>query len=59
MPDGKEADGLLHAELFVSRPAESVEALPLGDLISVTRGADRKYGRRYAQINAAEAKLMI
>jgi hypothetical protein len=38
-PAGKEADGLLHAELFVSRPEEDVKRLPLGELVSVTSGA--------------------
>ncbi len=58
-PGGKEADGLLHAELFVSRPAESVKALPIGELVSVTSGGFRRYGRRYAKISRSESKLMI
>jgi hypothetical protein len=47
--DGKEADGLFHAELYVSRPAEDVAAMPLSELVSITSGAGRRYGRRYAR----------
>lgn len=46
---GKEGDGLLHAELYVSRPRAAVEAMPLNRLISVTSGGSRRFGRRFAQ----------
>lgn len=46
-PQGKEAEGLLHAELFLSRPAEETNALPLESLVSVTSGASRPFGRRF------------
>jgi SAM-dependent methyltransferase len=46
-PQGKEAEGLLHAELFLSRPAEEMNALPLDSLVSVTSGANRPFGRRF------------
>ncbi|MGH2930446.1 MAG: class I SAM-dependent methyltransferase, partial [Solirubrobacteraceae bacterium] len=49
-PTGKEADGLFHAELFVSRPAAAVERAPLGDIVSVTRGENGRYGRRYRRV---------
>lgn len=45
--DGKEGDGLLHAELFLSRPKDSIAELPLDTLVSVTSGADHSFGRRY------------
>ena len=48
-PTGKEADGLFHAELYVSRPKEEAEQRRLGELISVTSGAGRRYGRRYVR----------
>ncbi len=47
--DGKEAEGLFHAELHVSRPAADVAATPLPELISITSGAGRRYGPRYAR----------
>jgi SAM-dependent methyltransferase len=56
-PQGKETDGLLHAELYVSRPAEAVAALPLSQLVSVTSGASRPYGRRYRSAGG-ELKLI-
>jgi hypothetical protein len=46
-PAGKEADGLFHAELFVSRTPEAVDEIPLGDLISVTSGENQTRGRRF------------
>ncbi len=46
--EGKEAEGLLHAELYVSRPEKDVMAMPLQELVSITSGAGRRYGRRYA-----------
>jgi len=55
--EGKEADGLFHAELHVSRPAADVEAMPLSEIISITCGAGRSYGRRYAS-TATGVKLM-
>jgi SAM-dependent methyltransferase len=57
-PAGKEADGLLHAELFVTRPRESAENVPLSDIVSVTSGADRRYGRRFRRIDGTGTTLM-
>jgi hypothetical protein len=46
-PAGKEAEGLLHAEFYLSRPeAEAVDA-PLASIVSITSGANRSYGRRF------------
>lgn len=44
---GKEANGLLHAEFFLSRAAEERERAPLEAIVSVTSGANRTYGRRF------------
>ena len=55
---GKEAEGLYHAELFVSRPAEEARRLPLSGLVSVTSGESRRYGRRYRRIAPRQVKLM-
>ena len=38
---GKEDRGLLHAELYVSRPAEEAERCPINRMISVASGVDR------------------
>jgi SAM-dependent methyltransferase len=40
---GKEADGLFHAELFVSRPRSTVQAQPLQRMISVASGTNWGY----------------
>jgi SAM-dependent methyltransferase len=57
-PTGKEADGLLHAELFVTRSAAAARETPLSDLISVTSGGHRRYGRRFRRVDGARAMLM-
>jgi hypothetical protein len=46
-PAGKESEGLLHAELFVSRPEEIAAATPLTEIISLTSGIGRRYGDRH------------
>jgi len=55
---GKEEEGLFHAELFLSRPREDVEAHPLKELISVTSGANRTYGRRFRTLGERGVALM-
>jgi hypothetical protein len=57
-PTGKEADGLFHAELYVSRPRAEAERCRLSDLISVTSGAGRRYGRRYVRGEQGQVRLM-
>jgi hypothetical protein len=46
-PAGREAEGLLHAEFFLSRPEAEVAEAPLGRVVSITSGANRSYGRRF------------
>lgn len=45
--DGKESDGLLHAEFFLSRPEADISKLPLSDVATVTTGARHSFGCRY------------
>jgi SAM-dependent methyltransferase len=45
-PAGREADGLLHAELFVSRPEESVAANTLPEIVWLTCGIALPLGDR-------------
>ncbi len=40
---GREADGLYHADLFVSRPAAEIARLPLQKLVSVVSGANKPW----------------
>jgi len=56
-PAGKEEAGLLHAELFVSRPPEQVEALPINSMLSIASGANRRYGAaaRWSPARARQA----
>jgi SAM-dependent methyltransferase len=57
-PTGKEADGLMHAELFITRTKEAAERFPLNEIISITSGADRRYGRRFRRIDESRSLLM-
>lgn len=54
-PTGKEAEGLLHAELFVSRPEASTATADLTEIVSLTNGATFEIGnqRRLAPSIAA------
>lgn len=56
-PAGKESEGLLHAELYISRPQEAIDRVPLAELMSVTSGEGRRYGRRF--VEAADGALML
>ena len=49
-PEGLEAEGLLVAELFVSRPREDVEALPLDQMVRVVSGRNLSFGPRLVQV---------
>ncbi|MGE0627946.1 MAG: class I SAM-dependent methyltransferase [Hyphomicrobiaceae bacterium] len=57
-PAGKEAEGLLHAEFYLSRPASDVEAEPLSSIVSVTSGAGRSYGRRFRLASDRKIRLI-
>mgnify|MGYP001282356311 CR=1 FL=1 len=50
-PTGFESEGLLHADLYVSRPAEDVRAAPLETIVTVTSGRNRPIGARYVQVD--------
>lgn len=56
-PQGKETEGLYHAELFVSRPESDIRDNPLSEIVSVTSGENRRYGRRY-RWGSRKARLM-
>lgn len=45
--EGKEADGLLLAELFLSRLVGERDTLPIDRLVSITNGVRRVAGRRF------------
>jgi hypothetical protein len=49
-PSGLEAEGLLYAELFVSRPPASVEAMPLEELVTIASGRNLSFGPRFLHL---------
>ena len=48
---GLEADGLLHAELYVSRPEADVRVAPLGEVVTVASGRGRGFSSRYVLVD--------
>lgn len=47
---GFEADGLFHAELFLSRPADDARRMPLDDVVTVASGRFRSFSARYVRV---------
>jgi SAM-dependent methyltransferase len=47
---GLEADGLFHAELFVSRPEADVRAMPLDQMVTISSGRFSDFGSRFVQV---------
>ena len=47
---GKESEGLLHAEFYLSRSLPDAKAVPLEQVASVTTGEHHSFGRRYRHI---------
>lgn len=57
-PAGLEAEGLLFAELFVSRPKEHVEAASLDELVCVVSGRNLSFGPRLVQVKRGGERLL-
>lgn len=55
---GLEADGLYHADLYISRPAEDAAELPLSDLVTIASGRYRAFGPRYVHVETEEGRLL-
>lgn len=47
---GFESEGLFHADLYVSRPADDVRAAPLDEVVTIASGRNRPVGTRYVQV---------
>jgi SAM-dependent methyltransferase len=57
--DGFESDGLLRAELYISRPAADAWTMPIDDLVTVCSGLNRPVGTRYVKITEDEAEVAL
>jgi len=57
--DGFESDGLLRAELYLSRPAADAAAAPIDDIVTVCSGLNRPVGTRYVKITEDEAEVAL
>jgi hypothetical protein len=56
---GFESDGLLRAELYVSRPQCDVEAAPLESIVTVCSGRNRPLGTRYVRVGSDERRVAL
>lgn len=54
-----ESDGLLHAELYVSRPRSDVQAAPLESIVTVCSGRNRPVGTRYVKVASSDARVAL
>ena len=54
-----ESDGLLHAELYVSRPRSDVQAAPLESIVTVCSGRNRPIGTRYVRVGASDPRVAL
>lgn len=55
--EGKEAEGLLHAELFVSRPERSIASRSLTEIVSLSSGIGRSLGDRPRLVRRAASEI--
>lgn len=56
--EGKESDGLYHAEFFLSRPPREADIIPLADIATVGMGEMHHFGRRYRRDSDRVLRLM-
>lgn len=54
-----ESEGLLHAELYVSRPRSDVQAAPLESIVTVCSGRNRPIGTRYVKVAANSCRVAL
>jgi SAM-dependent methyltransferase len=57
--EGFESDGLLRAELYVSRPASDAKAMPLDDVVTICSGVNRPVGTRYVRVGNSEQEVAL
>jgi hypothetical protein len=57
--DGFESDGLLRAELYLSRPAADAWSAPIDDIVTVCSGLNRPVGTRYVKVAEDEAEVAL
>ena len=54
-----ESEGLLHAELYVSRPKSDVQAAPLESIVKVCSGRNRPIGTRYVKVGESDPRVAL
>jgi hypothetical protein len=54
-----ESDGLLHAELYVSRPRSDVQTAPLESIVKICSGRNRPIGTRYVRVGSGDSRVAL
>jgi hypothetical protein len=54
-----ESDGLLRAELYVSRPRSDVQAAPLESIVTICSGRNRQIGTRYVRVGVNDSRVAL
>jgi SAM-dependent methyltransferase len=54
-----EADGLLRAELFLSRPRSDAQAEPIENIVTVCSGKNRPTGTRYVRVASNDPRVAL
>jgi hypothetical protein len=54
-----ESDGLLRAELYVSRPRSDVQAAPLESIVTICSGRNRPIGTRYVRVGTDDSRVAL
>jgi hypothetical protein len=54
-----EQDGLLRAELYVSRPRSDVQAEPLESIVTICSGRNRQIGTRYVRVGEDASRVAL
>jgi hypothetical protein len=58
-PTGLEAEGMLFAELFVSRPPEAIETMPLEEMVTVASGRNLNLGPRLMHLRRSGCSEIV
>ncbi len=57
-PAGRESDGLLHADFYLSRAPSEAAARPVAELLTFCQGIGHAFGRRYKSIGEGLIELV-
>jgi hypothetical protein len=56
---GFEAEGLFHADLFLSRPIDDAKAMPIDEVVTISSGRYSSFGARFVQVEQPDGAQTI